>query len=113
MPRKAKPPMILRIECVSTGQEYKPEAEVMVDDFTGQVIEPIQAKPEPLRPRRDAQDYIDEANRAKALHARKVLEVLMPQVVDWVVEPKPEPKPLTLGGQGITITREAKPWRRV
>ncbi len=108
-------PIILRIEGLSDGRPIGEQP--MVDDFgTGEVIESKvpQAQAGELP---GAQEIINAGHRAKAEHARRMLEVLMPQVVDWTPEPKAatteQAKSLTLGGQGIAVRREGKPWRRV
>jgi hypothetical protein len=73
MPRKPKlGPAILKIERMSDGGEIRP---VIVDDFTGEVIEPKLA-PMPTVAPTPPQDVRDAENRQRADMHRAIVAVL-------------------------------------
>ena len=116
MPRKPKPgPPILRIETMSDGKAWYPPAGV--DDFTQQPIARA-VDTGPVRPRRNAQDIIDERNRAKAQARQLMLQRVLPQLFEPVAQParKVVPKGMrevgTLGTHGAMLVVMPS-WRKL
>jgi hypothetical protein len=114
MPRKVgPPPVIFKVELLSTGREYRPN-DVGVDDFGDQRIERVQDN-SPARELPDAQELQDAANRAKRADKRKLAELLFPTKP---AEPKLVPKAIPgmrpvgeLAGHAIYVPKA--PWRRI
>lgn len=71
MPRKRRVITIKRIECMSTGQEYRPSAGV--DDFTGQPIEQTVAMGS-VRALPSAQAILDGEKRRVIAVKRELLQ---------------------------------------
>lgn len=72
MPRKPKlPPLILKIESLSTGREFRPEC--IVDELGGGGMIPVAQDMRPVRELETGREMQDRGNRAKLLAKQKLL----------------------------------------
>lgn len=73
MPRKRQSIPILRIELMSTGQEYRPATGV-VDDWGQPIVQP--KVDGPINPLPSADEIIDKRRREKAANQRLLLQAV-------------------------------------
>lgn len=119
------PPVVLRIEALSSGLPQATER--MVSDFDGQPIEP-KLPYGPTKPLASGLELTHRQHRERLENAKLLLEVLMPKHVQWtpllpqaradsaLQEPKPTHGPIiTVDGikHELVLPKVHKPFRRI